>query len=176
MAFILGLVKAAPEALAYLVGPAAGLLVRAGVGRDDADALHAPEARFEVGLHGVEYYLLGGLHAVGHGEGVELVALNLEHGLDAQHRAQGRRRGGYAPAATQVFERVDRYVYARREPFLLEYGRGLRRGIAQAQQLHGVEDRLALRGGDALVVHNRDAPVIVPGERARRGAGAAQSA
>ena len=99
---------------------------------------------------------------MGPGEGVELVALNLKHGLDAQHRAQGRRRGGYAPAAMQVFERVDRYVYARREPFLLKYGRGLRRGIAQAQQLHGVEDRLALRGGDALVVHNRDAPVIVP--------------
>ena len=139
-----------------------------------------PAAAGEVGLHhpagGVQHGLLGGLPAPGLGKGVQLLALDAQHRLEVEHRADGGGSRGAAAPLFQILEGVHGNIDVRVKLGLFQQRLDLRGAPARGGQGLGVQRRLPQGDGDALVVDHLYPSAVVLGQHHRRLAGAAQAA
>ena len=118
------------------------------------------EAFFPFRGEGFEHRLLGGAEAADLFEGVQLAALDLQNGLDAQRVAQHRAGGGDPAALFEVAQGIDRDEDAGVKGGAVELRADLRRCEPAAPEQHRVIDRLAEGGRDPLVVGDKDPPRV----------------
>lgn len=78
------------EVGAHLVGKRLGVLVAVRMRHVEVHAVHAAEALPHVARERLDHGALRGLERLGNREGIELLALDLEHRLDLEHGPDGR--------------------------------------------------------------------------------------
>ena len=127
-------------------------------------------------LHRFQQQRLASLGPPHLGEGVQLLPLDGQQGLDPQHRPHSRHSRGDPPALAQVLQGVHADIDQRVPAGLLQPRLDLRRPCAGIRQGAGIPHSVLLGYGDLVVIRHLHPPAVIRRQDQRRLAGAAQAA